>query len=168
MSDFRVKPTNGVKLGPEANPWFWAPSRVGVRQGPEWFAQKLTELAGELTVTWNAYTERWQVWSRCERLQTPLAQGWNLLFIHKDLDGSYLPLDERVLARLWSCSADNVGNGKAYAARIAAEFERDEARKQRRLHDEAIDAAMPWYDYSQIKVAMHGHSNGSKSADYLT
>lgn len=159
---------NPVIPGPEQNPWFWNPSQVmGVRKAPSWFMADLNLIMGdELEVTWNPVIERWQVWARAPRIQNPLCRGWRLLFIHNGPSGEYLPLDERVYARLYAASADKHGSGAAYFRRIEEEYWRDQAKKEARLTQEAIDEAMPFFEHSKIKVAMRGKSSGSKFSKY--
>jgi len=154
------------KLGPEYNPWFWNPNRASVRTAPEWFKRQLELMDQNLAVTWNPIWERWQVWDRCGRINHPLCQGWRLLFVHHDVDREYLPLDERLFARLYAASADAHGSGKQYFARVMAEMERDKERAEKQSLQDSIDAAMPSFDHSQISVAMFGPSNGSKFSTY--
>jgi len=96
-------------------------------------------------------TQRWQVWTRKERLQTPVCRGWQLLFIHQDSDGSYLPLDERLLARLFSASADRWGNAREYFKSVEREIERRKEKQHADSLQDSIDRAMTVWDYSQIK-----------------
>jgi hypothetical protein len=168
VADFRAKPQKVTKVpDPSENPWFWNPNMVSVRKAPDWFLGPLKRTMGEeLEVTWNPVNERWQVWTPAPRIQHPVCRGWRLLFIHNGPSGEHLPLDERVYARLWSCSADQHVDGRKYFQRIQDEYHRDEAKKQARLSQEAVDQAMPFWDHSQIKVAMRGKSNGSKFATY--
>ena len=154
------------KVGPEQSPWFWTPDRGVGRKADPLFLQKLKELGEELAVSWNPIQERWQVWSRAPRIQHPLCQGWRLLFVVKEADGSYRPLDERTLARLYEASVLAHGSGKAYFQRIQDEMERDKERQRAQDTQDAIDMSMPFFDHSQIKVAMRGKSNGSKFATY--
>lgn len=137
---------------PSENPWFWHPSNVYARRAPEYFRAPLrAQMGEELDVTWNPVIERWQVWTRAPKIQHPVCQGWRLLFIHNAADGSYLPLDERVYARLYSASARVHGDGKKYFDRIQSEYWRDQERKEKRLRQEAVDQAMPFWEHSQIK-----------------
>lgn len=152
MSDFALPIAKGEKVGPEVNPWWWNPSRFAANRAPEEFMGRLkAQMGDELEITWNPIIERWQIWSRFPKMNHPLCQGWRLLFIHNDRFGNYMPLDERVYARLWSASADQHGSGKAYFERIKREYERDEELKNKRLTQEAIDQAMPYFEHSQIK-----------------
>jgi hypothetical protein len=156
------------KLGPEHNPWYWNPNRVGALEAPAWFKDKLREVDpdGVIDVRWNPVKERWAVFYRNPRMNHPICQGWTLLFPVAYDDGSYMPLDERTLARLYSASAAKWGNGKEYFNAVQREIEREaERRKASRLQD-AIDRAMPSFEHSQIKVAMYGPSSGSKFSTY--
>lgn len=164
-TSFRQPIARPRTLGPEHNPWFWNPARLGVRLAPEDFRQRLHDLGEELEVTWNPVTERWQVFARTPRIQHPICQGWKLLFVHH-LDGAYLPLDERLFARLYAASVLTHGSAKEYFNRIVAEMERDEERKNARQRQDAIDIAMPFWEHSQIKVSMCGESSGSKFSTY--
>jgi hypothetical protein len=158
-----VKPE---KLGPEYNPWFWNPNRGSFKSAPLSFQERLSQIDTNLAVVWNPIMERWQVWDRCPRIEHPLCQGWRLLFIHKDVDGSYLPLDERVFARLWACSADMNGSGLQYFDRVASEMARDKEKAEAKSKQDSVDHAMESFDHSQIKVHMFGPSNGSKFSTY--
>lgn len=164
---FSVSVAKPKKLGPEHNPWFWNPNRIGVQFGDKHFTRKLKELGEELEVTWNPITERWQIWSRAPRMQHAICQGWRLLFVHKDTDGSYLPLDERVIARLVYASVLTHSNAKEYFNRVQAEYERDMEKRRAASLQETIDMATPHFDYSQIKVG-YGKSNGSKFSTYFS
>lgn len=164
---FNVPVAKPVKLGPEHNVWFWNPARPQFKQANEGFVERLhKEMGEELEVTWNPVIDRWQVWSKAPRFQHPICQGWRLLFIHHDSQGGYLPLDERLFARLFEASAAKHGSAKQYIDRIQAEYWRDQDKKNKRLTQEAIDQAMPFFDHSQIKVSMRGKSNGSKFSTY--
>ena len=138
-------------LGPEHNPWYWHPGRVEARVGPPLFMAKLAEIDPNLSVTWNPITERWQVWVRASQVQNPLCQGWRLLFIHWGATHQYLPLDERVFARVYQVDGTHQGNAKSYFQRIEAEFNRDRERKDREWSQDTLDRAMPSFEYSQIK-----------------
>jgi hypothetical protein len=94
-----------------------------------------------------------------------VCQGWKLLFVHNGPNGEYLPLDERVFARLYSASAAAHGSGKAYFQRIVDEMERDKARTDKQNLQDSIDIAMESFDHSRIKVG-YGPSSGSKFSKY--
>ena len=155
------------KLGPEYNPWFWNPSRVDARFAPDEFRKRLKrEMGSELEVTWNPINQRWQIWSQSPRTQSPICQGWRLLFIHNGPSGEHLPLDERVFARLYHASVMAHGSGKAYFERIVQEMDRDRARKDKAQHQDLLDRAMPSFEHSKIQVSGAGKSNGSKFSTY--
>jgi len=149
-------------LGPETSPWFWNPYRCEVRFAPDDFRKRLKELHPDTEITWNPINERWQVWARSPKLQTPHCSGWRLLFINWDMDHAYMPLDERVFARLYQVD-QTVNGGRAYMDRIVAEFERDQVKKRKDLQQDAIDRAMPYWEHSQIKNI----GKGNKFATYL-
>jgi hypothetical protein len=156
------------RLGPETTPWFWHPNRVGVRMGPDSFRQRLwDELGSELEVTWHPLKERWLVWAKAPKIQHPLCTGWRLLFIHEGPDREYLPLDERVLARLYHASAMKHGDARKYFDRIAAEIMRDRETKEKDDFQDTMDKAMETgWDFSRIKVSGCGQSSGSKFSDF--
>ncbi len=149
---FRQRIAKPERVGLEHNVWFWHPHRCGVKFGPSSFTDRLkSEMGDELEVVWNPINERWQVWMKSPGFQSPIAQGYKLLFVHQDRYGNYLPLDERVYARLYSCSRDVNGTGKEYFARIESEYWRDKDKQEKRLSQEAIDQAMPYFEHSKIK-----------------
>jgi hypothetical protein len=168
MSDFRVALGKPKVPGPETSPWYWNPNRVGATEAPAWFREKLKEVDpdGYIDVRWNPVDERWGVFYKKPNFNHKLSSGWMLLFPVKYPDGSYMPLDERVLARLYSASARAWGNGKQYFAAIEREFQRAEEKKDQRLREEAIDRAMPHFEHAQISVSAYGPSSGSKFSTY--
>lgn len=152
---------------PESILQWWNPSRPGVRSGPAWFDRKLDEVGdpGELAVTWNSYIERYQVWVRAPRISNKYVKGWNLLFVVKNEDGSYRPLDERTLARLYSCSMKRWPSAVHYFDAIMAAEERAKQDRQKAEWNDTRDRAMESFDHSQIKVG-YGPSSGSKFQRY--
>ena len=156
------------RLGPEHNWWFWNPNRVGARPAPDWFQAKLREVdpEGFVDVRWNPIAERWAAFYRKPNLHHNICSGWQLLMKVQHDDGSYMPLDERLLAALYAASGRKWGNGREYFLAIEREMERDRAAKERRQKQEAVDLAMPTYEHSQISVSMAGQSNGSKFSKY--
>ena len=163
---FNVPVAKPQRLGPEHNPWFWNPSRFGVQHAPRDFDKKLKDLGEELAATWNPIKERWQVWAKSGRINHKICSGWRLLFINQAADGSYMPLDERTLARLWEASGYASRDAKAYFERIVTEMERDRELREKYRHNELIDSAMPSFDHSKIQVSGYGKSNGSKFSTY--
>lgn len=154
----------GGRLGPEHNPWYWNPNRVGAGEAPAWFQVKLREVDPEnmIDVRWNPVAERWAAFYRKPNFSHPLCQGWTLLMKVEYPDGSYMPLDERFLAALFNASARKWGNGEEYFRAIEREIERDREKKEKRATQEAIDIAMPFFEHSQIKNI----GSGSKFSDY--
>lgn len=148
-------------LPPEANPWWWNPNRVGLKSGPTWFMERLEEVDPNLTVTWNAYGQRWNVWARRDRIRSPICQGWMLLF-HVGPE----ELDNRVFHRLYSASADKWGSAKEYFLAVESQMEREREKRAKASTQDVVDQSMETFDFSQIKVAMRGPSNGSKFSTY--
>jgi len=158
---FRQAISKGAKLPPEANPWWWNPRRVGQAEVPERFLDRLQEIDPNLNLTWNKWGQHYSVWMRRDRLQTPICQGWTLLFhVHPR------ELDNRVFHRLYSASADKWGNAKEYFIAVEREMEREREKRERDSRQETIDIAMETFDHSQIKVSMYGPSSGSKFSTY--
>jgi hypothetical protein len=160
VNPFRMPIARPKRVGPEHNPWYWHPFRVGVRSAPEEFTKKLLEVDPELACTWNPVKEHWSIWMRKPSIQNPICQGWALLFNVPPRE-----LDERVFARLYEASARKWGNGREYFRRIEAEFERDRQKREATRQQEARDIAGDYYDFTQIKVSMRGPSSGSKFAN---
>lgn len=151
-------------MGPESNNWWWNPARVGVRFAPEWFMEKVREIDPALRIVWNVYTERWQVWAPSHRINHPVCAGWLLLFPVQYSDGSYCPLDERTLARIYEVSAIHQGTAKQYWDRIQGEIERDKERTRATRDASVRQGAADYYDYMQIKNI----GSGSKFANHLS
>lgn len=165
MSDFRVKPDRGKRAPIESNPWWWNPSRPGVRGGPAWFEAKLVEIDPNLGISWNSYKERHQIWVRApHRMKNALAQGWLLLFTVENSDKSYAPLDERTLAKIYEISADKWGNARSYFNRVVDEMDRDRLKAEAAHKDELDYISGDYYDHLQPHVG-YGRSNGSKMAN---
>lgn len=150
-------------LPPEYNIWWWNPSRPIVQFAPEWFREKVKAIDESLEVTWSPLAQRWLVWARADHFRTPICAGWRLLFVHHDENRAHLPLDERLLARLYLIDSTRNGSSKAYFERIVAEFERDQEKSRKDRHQEAIDRAMPYWEHSQIKNI----GKGSKFSTYF-
>lgn len=164
--DFKVKPQKQV-LGPEHNPWFWNPNLIEIEFAPKPFRALLKrEMGEELDITWNPIQSRWQVWTRSQTINHKLCHGWRLLFIHNAADGTFLPLDELIFARLYSCSAEHQGGAKQYFDRMVREMDRAKEKREKQRLADTIDSAMPSFDHSKIQVSGFGKSNGSKFSTY--
>lgn len=154
---FGVEIAKPIKKGPEYNIWFWNPGKPIVQRAPEWFRKQVKAIDESLEVTWSPLAERWLVFTRAEHFRTPICAGWRLLFVHHDENRNYLPLDERLLARLYLIDSTRNGGSKAYFDRIVSEYERDQEKKRKDRHQDAIDRAMPYWDHSQIKNIGQGN-----------
>jgi hypothetical protein len=156
------------KVGPEEMPHFWHPGRPGVKTAPEWFKVELERFDPDLRVTWNPITERWQVWVPSPAAKYHLCPGWRLLFVHRGPSGEYLPLDDRLFARLYHASAAKWGSGKQYFARLQAEMERDRLKSEAAARQDTLDRGVDWWKTTQISVSGCGKSVGSKFSDHLS
>lgn len=167
VGGFRLPVSKPQAASIETLPVFWSPRLAGVRGPDEAFAEKLSAFDSTLRLTWNARAERWQLWVEDPRVNYPLCAGWRLLFIHNGPQGEYLPLDERLFARIYSCSAAHQGNlsGKQYFDRIVSEMEREKAKVETDFAQESRDRAGEVWDHAQIKVG-YGANNGSKFSEY--
>lgn len=142
-----------VKQGPEVNPWFWHPDRKqGGPVAPLSFVEELEKVDEGLAVAWNPVRENWAVWQRAPKYPS----GWRLLFIHHDGQGGYLPLDNRLFARLYAADMRNWGSARKYFDQVQAQVERDREAEEKRYQDELMAEAVPHFDYSQIKNIGHG------------
>lgn len=140
----------------EANPWFWNPRRFGAGwQAPSLFLSRLREVDGELTVVFNKFNQDWGVWIRKDRLQTPICQGWQLLFRAPQLD-------ERIFHRLYEASARKWGSALAYWRAVEDQMRREQRHYEQKSSEMAVEKATEVFDYSQIKNI----GKGSKFSTY--
>ena len=153
------------KVPQTAITWYWHPDRIGAREAPAAFAAQLHEFDPELRAAWNPYTERWQIWARVPGFRSHICTGWKLLFPVVNADGSYRPLDERVMARCFEASVRRWGNGRRYFDRIESELERDKARTAKTWDDERDAGAREYFNHLQPSISMRGPSNGSKCSN---
>jgi len=153
---------------PESMSLFWAPSRVDAIFAPKWFLNQLHAMDPDLTITWDRYNERWLVWMKSPRSQNKFSQGWTLLFPVRYADGSYMPLDERLFARLYAASAAKWGRGRDYFLAIEREMERDKEKAKLDRDSNVQHAAGEYYDHMKIQVSGCGPSNGSKFANHFS
>jgi hypothetical protein len=153
-------------LGPEYNPWYWNPGNPSVRFAPESFRHQLRAVGEELDCTWDPIKQRWLVWMQSPRVNHRICRGWKLLFINQEPDGTFLPLDERVFARLYAASVFEHGSAKQYFNRIKSEMERDAARREASRIDESTEVGWDQLQHKNPWVGA-GPSNGSKFSKYL-
>lgn len=173
-----VVPPAPKPLDPAALPHYWHPDRDGVEPCPRAFAEQLARISKDLAIcrppAGAPLTPRsWAVWYRRDRVKHHLCPGWLLLFIWQErgeiagkLAARPLPLDERLFANLYRCSARAFGGSVKYwehvVATIKAEYEaRDKADKV--LRD---DKKHDYWNYTKIKNIGSGsrfarHHDGS-------
>lgn len=152
--------TSHKPLPIETHSWYWNPNRIGVKQAPEWFQEKLGDFKDEVKICWHPLRERWCVFSRAPKINHPVCNGWKLLFIWEDSTG-YLPLDERVLANIWDRSGRKWGNLHEYWLKVEQAIERDREKSERSRDDDVVHSAKEYYDYTLIKNI----GSGSKFAN---
>lgn len=145
---------------------YWHPQRFGVKKAPQWFRSQLQGIHQDLDITWHPIRERWLVWYRRPRIQHATSPGWMLLFEAENSQGEHIPLDARILAAVYEQSGMKWGSGKHYWSRVEQEAQRaTDSRAATR--DQAVeDAGADRWDYSEIKISMRGHSNGSKFVNH--
>lgn len=151
---------------------FWHPQRFGVRLAPDSFRRLLHETFPTIEVTWQPLSGRWLVWQREPTMQHPLCRGWSLKFVwERPSDQSYKPLDERLLAAIYSRSYlkqfPHARNPvRAYYQRVASEIERDRAAQRQKTDDETQAIRRDFLQYRRIKNIGRGskfalHHDGS-------
>ena len=144
---------------PESLSWWWNPGRAGVRSGPRHFTTNLEAIDPNLAVTWDAYSEKWNIWMRNQRIQNKICSGWLLLFIVEPRE-----LDERVFHRLYSASSRKWGSAKQYFDSVEREMQVSKERADKASYDELMAQARANYDYMQVKNIGSGH----KFSKYLS
>lgn len=159
---FRVPVAKVAKAGPETNPWFWHPGRAQGRVADERFVEELEKLDPKLAVSWNPVRSNWQVFTRAPQFRHPICQGWKLLFIHHDGAGGYLPLDNRLMARLYASDLQRWGGAKRYFDQVQSQIERDKEKGEAKDLQDTIDIAMESWQHSRIKNI----GRGSKFSEY--
>jgi hypothetical protein len=107
------------KIDPNTSWSFFHPGRVDVRLAPEDFRRRVKALDDKLEVAWHPIHERWCVWVKNPHIRHWMCPGWQLLFPVKHSDGTYCPLDERVLAEIINRSPRKHGNGRQYFERVS-------------------------------------------------
>ncbi len=129
----------------ESHPWFWNPRRFGEGwQAPDSFVRKLLEVDPELTVCYNKYEQTFGVWMKKPSINSPVCQGWSLLF-------KTPILDERVFHRLYEASQRKWGNAVTYWRSVEDDIRRTRELSDKKSTQYAVEKATEVYDYSQIK-----------------
>jgi hypothetical protein len=139
-------------LGPEHNPWFWNPFNVSAVECPEWFQRKLKEVDpdGIVKVIWNPVRHRWGVFAKAPKINHPVCRGWKLLFLVEE-NGEFIPLDERVLWKLFERSGRKWGNLLEYWLKVEQTIMRDREKADADHKDMVAYSAGEYYDYMKIK-----------------
>lgn len=139
-------------LGPEHNPWFWNPGLYGARLAPHPFRESLHEVDPDLEATWNPILEKWAIFYRTPRVTHPISRGWRLLFFVQDENRSYVPLDERTLAKCWEISGRKWGSAAKYMDAVHREAVREREQQDKALSDEDWYLAGEYHDFTRPKI----------------
>ena len=124
-----------------------------MRTPDEVFVKELKEIDEALDVGWNQNLNRWQVVRDDRRFRymghyegKPLLHSWSkkyLIFTVKNEDGSYRPLDIRVIDKLHEIDTYNKERTSVMMARLEEEEERYKKNQARRqdemIHDITMD-----------------------------
>jgi|TARA_R110000824_G_scaffold392316_2_gene590621 hypothetical protein len=145
---------------------YWHPQRFGVKKAPKWFRLQLKGIHQDLDITWHPVRERWLVWYRRPRIQHATSPGWMLLFEAENSQGEHIPLDARILAAVYEQSGMKWGSGKHYWSRVEQESQRATDSRAATRDQTVEDVGADQWDFSEIKISMRGHSNGSKFVNH--
>lgn len=158
----RMEISRPTKVGPEVLPQFWNPGLFGIKLAPEDFREKLKAIDEGLEITWNPHTERWQVFFRNHRINHPMCRGWQLLFVVKDPDGGYIPLDERLLAECYFRSGYKWRDGKQYFDAVMRESAREKEKADLEEENRVKDTSGEYWDYAYKPKVGYGAISASK------
>lgn len=160
VGSFQVGHSAPTPLGPEHNWHYFHPGRVDILRAPEWFMRDIKEIDPRLEVVWHPVKQRWSVWCRDPFITFPMCAGWHMIFPW-DYEGTYLPLDNRLLSMIYMRSPRVWGNAKKYWQRIEDEVIGDRKRRDKARADLTADMASDYWNYRQIKNI----GSGSKFAE---
>lgn len=150
-ADFTHPIDLGKTRGPEFGWSYFNPGRIDAKLAPEDFRVKLHEIDPRLEVSWHPLYERWVLFFRAPHIQHALSRGWARITICQYPDGTYMPLDQRLLAIAWDRSGRKNGNGKQYFDRILSEIRRDYVTKEKDHEDMVEQVAHDRWQYAKIK-----------------
>lgn len=151
MGQFRIPLRNPEAVSPEYLFQYFHPQFAGIREVPEPWRTRVREIDPRLRVVWHPVRERWVVWFQEPTAANPYSRGWKLVLPWENpYDGSYLPLDERLLATIWARSSRKTP-GMQYWERIQSEVIRDRMKKEQERQQLSRDIAGDYFDYRQIK-----------------
>lgn len=153
-----------VRPAPESNPRFWNPNQAGVLFAPDSVMRKLKDIDPDLSITWDNFAERWIIWVKNPKLVSAVNRGWTLLFILRYADGSHMPLDERLFARIYEISAHKWGNAKQYFDSVEREWERDRELVKKNREDDVKYSAGEYFDFMKIK----NYGSGNKFVNHFS
>lgn len=149
-------------LPPAALYHYWHPDRDGVEPCPAWFARRLTTVHHDLAICRPpgqapTVSRPWLVWYRKPEVTHWISPGWILLFCWQTEDKTPLPLDDRVLANVYSISAMHFGSARAYFDSVVATLLRDKERSQQQ--DKDLTDAKRRDFFQSMKIKNIGRGN---------
>jgi hypothetical protein len=149
---------------PEDSWHYFTPGDLCVRYAPDEFRRKIKEIDPRFEVIWHPVRERWVVWANLgtAQVKSPRLKGWSLIFTVQYSDETFMPLDERTLARAWDRCGRKHGSFKRYWDQVEAaqDYEYNKRLADRRQH--VRDMAGDQWDSQRISISMRGQSTGSK------
>lgn len=122
----------------------------------QYYLRKVKEYDDKLDIYWNEEKERWALRRQAEGV-------WHHCFFLNEDDGSYRPVDERILHDIWECDLwKHFGNEEGSGAKLHAfiQSKREEANlKEKNLRHEYLT----WYNKEHKKdwsVALENMRSG--------
>lgn len=147
-------------VGPEHNWHFFHPGRVDALHAPEYIMREVKEIDPRLDVIWHPVKQRWGCWCVNRDITFPMCAGWQLVFPW-EVNGEFMPLDNRFLAMIYARSPRVWGSALKYWQRIEDEVIGDRKRADKQRANDTNDMAADYWDYRQIKNI----GRGSKFAE---
>lgn len=161
---FRTAPKRGPRIGPETFHWYWNPNHPAIRFGPDDFRKQIKEIDSAYEITWNPIKERWLVFARAPKINHPICTGWKLVFV-VELDGEYVPLDNRTLDKARDRTVRTWGSWGKYFDHIEDNINAETQRFERAHSDEVRYGAGEYFDYTKIKNIGRGSKFAASEKD---
>lgn len=149
-------------LDPGALYHYWHPDRHAVEPCPKDFAKLLADVHADLAIcrppaAAPTASRPWLVWYRKASVTHYLSPGWVLIFVWQLQDLTPLPLDNRLFANLYRCSARMFGGAEAYFTSIVGKMEADKAAEEKAQQAYRHDRALDYFEYTKIKSSGRGN-----------
>lgn len=163
--------TPRVALPAQALYHFWNPDRDGVEPCPKAFDAKLKALHTDLAMCRPPAraplkSHPWLCWYRKPEVTHWLSPGWTLLFCWQEPSLKPLPLDDRVLANLYTISAFRFGGAVGYFDNIVKTLKAERAASEAIDKDRTDSKRKEMMDFWKVKNIGQGnksalHGDGS-------